>query len=41
MQGETARTGEESKVADEIVVQQMSEDVSGKQQKYTSIGDQQ
>ena len=32
------KTGEESTVAEEIVVQRMSADVSGKQQKYTRIG---
>ena len=34
------KTGEESTVAEEIVVQRMSADVSGKQQKYTRIGPQ-
>ena len=34
------KTGEESTVAEEIVVQRMSADVSGKQQKYTRIGSQ-
>ena len=34
------KTGEESTVAEEIVVQRMSAEVSGKQQKYTRIGPQ-
>ena len=34
------KTGEESTVAEEIVVQRMGADVSGKQQKYTRIGPQ-
>ena len=34
------KTGEESTMAEEIVVQRMSADVSGKQQKYTRIGPQ-
>ena len=34
------KTGEESTVAKEIVVQRMSADISGKQQKYTRIGSQ-
>ena len=34
------KTGEESTVAEETVVQRMSADVSGKQQKYTRIGPQ-
>ena len=34
------KTGEESTVAEEIVVQRMSADVSGKQRKYTRIGPQ-
>ena len=37
---EGKKTGEESTVAEEIVVQRMSADVSGKQQKYTRIGPQ-
>ena len=37
---EGKKTGEESNVAEEIVVQWMSADVSGKQQKYTRIGPQ-
>ena len=32
------KTGEKSTVVEEIVVQRMSADVSGKQQKYTRIG---
>ena len=32
------KTGEESTVADEIIVQWVSAEVSGKQQKYTRIG---
>ena len=32
------KTGEESTVTEEIVVQRMSADISGKQQKYTRIG---
>ena len=34
------KTGEESTVTGEIVVQRMSADISGKQQKYTRIGPQ-
>lgn len=34
------KTGEESTVAEEIVLQRMIADVSGKQQKYTRIGPQ-
>lgn len=34
------KTGEESTVVEEIVLQQMIADVSGKQQKYTRIGPQ-
>ena len=34
------KAGEESAVSEEIVVQRMSSDVSGKQQKYTRIGPQ-
>ena len=32
------KAGEESTVSEEIIVQRMSSDVSGKQQKYTRIG---
>jgi len=34
------KTGEESTVVEEIVVQRLSADVSGKQRKYTRIGPQ-
>jgi len=34
------KTGEESTVVEEIVVQRMSADVQGKQRKYTRIGPQ-
>ena len=34
------KTREESTMTDEIVVQRMSADISGKQQKYTRIGPQ-
>ena len=34
------KAGEESAVSEEIILQRMSSDVSGKQQKYTRIGPQ-